>query len=414
MTETAAQAYARILKGNRDRQKKFYDANQARILQKKKDDRKELKELRAKFAAVAVAPTAAAPAPCNECAAAAVPAAAPARSTRGKKGAKAAPAPAPQPPQEKFDLPTVLAKVQQLVADKEMDKGYISSTKTLFATTQCDTLTSCLLKFDEIENKLENGLKKDGTPYSLNSKKAFAQCIVKLITILNIPISEALKQKYVVLMQEYGIKSKEQTEARQENPEYAVMPYTEYKDKINQVFPANSKQRLLASLYDEVTCRDNYGGIQIIKSVSEVDKASKQNYIVVPKSNKQKCTVIIQSYKTEKRYGTINEKVSAELSKQIRQYMTANDLTYGKALFDKDKLSDFICDMNRKIGINIGQGGVNYIRQSKISEMLDKQVLSEKGRLELAIKMRHSPISQLKYVRQVNWKDYNFNKHNDE
>ena len=31
MTETVEQAYARILKGNRDRQKKFYDLNKAKI-----------------------------------------------------------------------------------------------------------------------------------------------------------------------------------------------------------------------------------------------------------------------------------------------------------------------------------------------------------------------------------------------
>ena len=39
MNETVEQSYARIMKGNRDRQKKFYDAYQAAILQKKRVER---------------------------------------------------------------------------------------------------------------------------------------------------------------------------------------------------------------------------------------------------------------------------------------------------------------------------------------------------------------------------------------
>ena len=86
MPETVEQSYARIMKQNRDRQKKFYDANKDAILQKKKNDRSELKELRARFAAAAPAAAAAAvPAPCNECAAAAAAAAAPTRQSRRGK-----------------------------------------------------------------------------------------------------------------------------------------------------------------------------------------------------------------------------------------------------------------------------------------------------------------------------------------
>ena len=410
MTETVEQAYARILKGNRDRQKKFYDLNKAKITQKKKDDRAELKELRAKYAAAAPAAPAAAPAPCNECAAAT----APARPSRGKKGAKAAPV--PKPTEVKYDLASVLARVKELVADKKLNLGYISSTKTLFTLTGCDTLTSCLQKFDNIKHKLETGIQKygekKGEPYSLNSIKSFIQCIVKLITILNIPVSEALKQKYVILFQQYNAKSNKQTEDRQEDPEFAVMPYSEYMGKIKQLFKDGSKEYLIASLYNEVTCRDNYGGIQIVNSISDVDKSNKQNYIIVPTVKKQLCTVVIQSYKTEKRYGAINEKVSSGLSKQIRQYMDTHNLTDGDALFSNNKLSTFICDMNKKVGVTTG--GSNFMRHSKITEMLDKQVLSEKSRLELALKMRHSPVSQLKYVRQVKWDGYDFNKHNSD
>ena len=403
MTETIEQAYARILKGNRDRQKKFYDLNKAKITQKKKDDRAELKELRAKYAAAPAAAVAAA-APCNECAAAAAPA------RRGKKGAKATPS--PKQVAEKYDLPSILERVKQLVNDGKMDRGYLSTTKTLFSITGCDTLTKCLLQFNAIEDKIKNGTKKNGEPYALNSKKSFAQCIVKLITILDIPVSEALKQKYVVLMQQYCGKSNEQSEARKSDPEHAVMPYSEYMGKIKQLFKAGSKEYLIASLYNEVTCRDNYGGIQIVNGMNDIDKSTKQNYIVVPTINKQLCTVVIQSYKTEKRYGTINEKVSSGLSKQIRQYMDTHNLTDGDALFSNNKLSTFICDMNKKVGVTTG--GSNFMRHSKITEMLDKQVLSEKSRLELALKMRHSPVSQLKYVRQVKWDGYDFNKHNSD
>ena len=153
MTESTQQAYEKIVSQNRGRQKKFYDANKAAIMQKKKDDRAELKELRARFAAT---PAAAAAPPCNECAAAT----APARPSRGKKGAKAAPV--PKPTEVKYDLASVLARVKELVADKKLNLNYISSTKTLFTLTGCDTLTSCLQKFDNIKHKLETGIQTIG------------------------------------------------------------------------------------------------------------------------------------------------------------------------------------------------------------------------------------------------------------
>jgi hypothetical protein len=55
--------------------------------------------------------------------------------------------------------------------------------------------------------------------------------------------------------------------------------------------------------------------------------------------------------------------------------------------------------MNKDIGVE--KGGVNFIRQSKITQEIRKNNISPSERVELANLMRHSPVSQLKYVRML-------------
>ena len=58
----------------------------------------------------------------------------------------------------------------------------------------------------------------------------------------------------------------------------------------------------------------------------------------------------------------------------------------------------FIGKMNRKIGIP--SGSINYIRQSKISEiMAGIHRINPAEKVKLANNMLHSPVAQLKYVR---------------
>ena len=83
----------------------------------------------------------------------------------------------------------------------------------------------------------------------------------------------------------------------------------------------------------------------------------------------------------------------------LREWVAKKDLNYDDLLFPGNKtgLSDFVNKMNKKIGIQ--HGGIDYIRQSKISQELKAKEYSPEKRVELARLMKHSPVAQLKYVR---------------
>jgi hypothetical protein len=213
-------------------------------------------------------------------------------------------------------------------------------------------------------------------------------------------VDDSIKEKYKALMHVYVGKSKDQTDSRKSDPAFAVMPYATYLSKIKAEFGEKSKQFLIASLYNEVTVRDDFD-LEIVSSDREVKTNTEQNYLIVPRLVKNNCTVIIKSYKTDKKYGAIKEKVSTVLSKQVRDWMLVNKLTDGNKLFPNKKLSDFVSTMNKSIGAMTG--GINYIRQSKISEVLSKHVMSDEARIVLARRMGHSPLAQLKYVRSIKW-----------
>ncbi len=142
--------------------------------------------------------------------------------------------------------------------------------------------------------------------------------------------------------------------------------------------------------------------LMIVSSEREV-KTDGTNYVVVPRLVKNNCTVIIQSYKTDKKYGVIKVKVTTGLSKQIREYLIENKLSDGNMLFPNKKLSDYVSTMKKSIGAMTG--GINYIRQSKISEVLSRQVMSDEDRILFGRRMGHSPLAQLKYVRSIKWSD---------
>jgi len=381
------EGYQRHLELARNRQKKYYEAHSDAVKQKKKDDRRELKELRERFTNLAVAPVPA-PAPvCNDC-------------------QNNAPVPAPKSKRvvkPKFDLESVIQLLQDATdfRSESTRKGYISNMRGIFRLTNCSTLPKCLSNFNRIKKLIEEGLQENGKVYSLNAKKSFFQAIVYVIDHLHIPLTDATKEKYRVLMQVYVGSSKKQTDDRRSDPEYAVMPYSTYMGKIKTEFGEKSKQYLIASLYNEITVRDDFQ-LEIVNNEREVTN-TKENYLIVPRSVKTNCTVVIQNYKTDRKYGIIRVKTSTVLSKQIREYMQTNQLTDGMKLFPNKTLSDFVSTMNKSVGAMTG--GVNYLRQSKISEILGKQVLSDEDKIVLSRRMAHSPLAQMKYVRSINWGD---------
>jgi hypothetical protein len=270
--------------------------------------------------------------------------------------------------------------------------------RQIFRITNCPTLTKCLAGYDKIKKTIEEGLQKNGKPYSLNSKKSFFQAIVYVVDHLKVPLTDAIKEKYRVLQQVYVGNSKKQTENNKTNPAHAVMLYSTYLGKIKAEFGDKSKQFLIASMYNEVTVRDDFQ-LLIVSSEREITSDT-QNYLVVPRIVKNNATFVIQSYKTSQKYGIIKQKVSTVLSKMLRDWINTNNLTNGNLLFQNKTLSDYVSTMNKSVGAS---SGINYLRHSKISEILSRQVMSDEDKIMFSRRMAHSPMTSLSYVRSIAW-----------
>jgi len=295
-----------------------------------------------------------------------------------------------------IDQEDAIDNIETLDVSRGTKTKYINDLKTLLNITGCDDLRQCLKQSKKIISEIENAKqKRDPTlSYGINTKKSLYQTILFLITNLKIDLKESTIERYKSKFEEYKILSRDKTAENKVSNDESVMDYKEYVKKILQKFGVKSKQYLVARLYDELTCRDNYGNLEIVENMKDV-KPNK-NYIVVPR---KRITLVLQEFKTDTAYPAVHHKVSDSLDTLIRSYLSENELSYGDTLLGKSLLSSFVGEMNRAIGIE--NGSINYIRHSKITTELSSSKLSPAERIELAKKSQHSVITQLSYVRKL-------------
>lgn len=274
-------------------------------------------------------------------------------------------------------------------------KKYKDDLKRFVTITGCDDISQCLQKHSLIIKEINNGKMKNGQPYSNNTIKSVYQSILFIIDTLNIKVD---KKPYE---QEYNIrilKSNDDNAEKKENEE--VFPFKTYMEKVKDKFGDDSKMYLIASMYDELTVRDNFQ-LKLVSNVKDIPNdigvgqgVPAINYLLVPKSGNIK--IVINSYKTEAKYGIINHTFKKNVSTMIRKYITNNSIKIDDYLFGDKPLTQFVSSNNPKIGI---QGGINLFRQMKIADEI-KLAKTPEERLALADKMRHSPVSQLWYLRK--------------
>ena len=285
-----------------------------------------------------------------------------------------------------------VAKLSQLRSENVIKtdgtlKKYEGDLKRLINITNCDDISVCLKKHKQIIKEVNDSKMKNGQPYSNNTIKSIYQSILFIIDTLNIKVD---KKPYE---QEYNIRilqSNDDNAEKKENEE--VFPFKVYLEKVKEKFGEDSKMYLIASMYDELTVRDNFQ-LKIVNNMKDM-KDDKMNYLLVPRTGNLK--IVINTYKTESKYGVINHTFTKQISTMIKKYMTTNDIKTGDYLFGDKPLTQFVSSNNPKIGI---QAGINLFRQMKISDE-EQTIKSPAERLALADKMRHSPVSQLWYLRK--------------
>lgn len=280
-----------------------------------------------------------------------------------------------------FDLLQGLRDTNVIKTDGTLKK-YEEDTKRLMRLTKCDNLIDCLKDPKEISKII------DDSSYAINTKKSLYQTIVFIIDNLKLPYSTATFNDYKKHFEIY--KGKSTTEGIEKTYE-SLITFPEYLKLVKERWGENSKMYLLGRLYDQVTMRDDFQ-LMIVSKMADV--TDDKNYIVVPKTGQLK--VIMNVFKTSNKYKIEPIKLDESLSQLLREFIKKNNLKQGDYLFGSKKLTSYISNNNQLIGV---KGGTNNYRHMKATEILSDPDLTEEQRIELSLKMAHSPISQLKYVR---------------
>jgi hypothetical protein len=282
-----------------------------------------------------------------------------------------------------------------LLADL-MHTDISEGSKKLYENTAKQLLLVLYLNDDEFLSPSLNDYKKalkaiDDSDYSLNSKKNIVQFILYMadhtLLYLTSKSKEEYKTKFAVYKEDSIAQNMEKVETAPEFPLHIAL------QKIINRFGGNSKIGLISRLYSEFTPRDDF----ILKIVPNKKEAKDKeiNYIITEGDH---YTIILNNYKTSDSNGAIIYPVSEELGKDLKEYMTDNELGAGDYLFGDKKLSKFISENLNKVGIS---GGINTFRRMVISEMVDAEETTTEDRVKKAKLMGHSPLIQLRYLRKT-------------
>jgi hypothetical protein len=305
-----------------------------------------------------------------------------------KKKAISVPAtePSPEPVEAKakhdIDFNEILKGVKDLnISNRSTEEKYIADLLRLMRIVNSRYLD--LYHSKDLIEMINSSKRPNGAEYSENTKKSIYQAILFIIDNLKLNIK---KKPYE---DQFNIKkmiSIDQNEEKMNNEE--VPTFKEYLAKCKAMFGVDSKEYLIAKFYEELTLRDDFG--LILTNEINDDK----NYLLLSPT---KLTIVINSYKTNKKYGQIKHKLSKSLETLTKKYILKHKVSLGDYLFGESKLSNTITKMNQALGYS---GGINLFRHMKITQVLNKESNHE-TRLKLAAAMKHSNVIQKAYLRKA-------------
>jgi len=183
-----------------------------------------------------------------------------------------------------------------------------------------------------------------------------------------------LHDNYKDLYKRFDFLTREQTK---QNKNVELHDIDDYVLRVLDKFGQNSKQYLVAKLYQESTRRDDFQ-LKIINNISQAND-NLVNYILVP-TTRAVCEIINNSHKTGHVYEPLIKKLSQNLSNLIRTYITNHSLKYGDYLLGKSSLTLYVSNMSKEIGL--AGNTINTLRKMYITKFLSvPRTLEERQRI---------------------------------
>jgi len=227
--------------------------------------------------------------------------------------------------------------------------------------------------------------KLNSTDFKANTRQTNYTAILKVIHTLDVKLSSAIKKKIVHAFQSSKIKAHEYAA----EPKEDVITFDEYMKRLEDKFGKESKEFLIASIYKEVPVRDDLQ-LKIVNSVKEATD-QKINYLVLTQSPKGR--IIINHFKTENKHEPADVILTTSLTNKIKKFVNAKN--FKEYLFTDKSLTSFVSKMNKTIGL---KGSISLFRHMIVEDFL-KTARTPEERVEMAEKMKHSPATQLNYLR---------------
>lgn len=298
---------------------------------------------------------------------------------------------------EPVSLQKAVEGIQQKVESPNSQRIYINTLRTFMETiAKCTDLFDCLSDSQRVIDIIDSAKPKNSEQvYSINSRKTIYQTILKLITILDLTIPQTAVDAYKEKFEELKLESLDQTKERVASDDKKVMTFEKYLPMVREKFGEGSKEYLIALLYQLYGFRDDLQ----LKIVSKKPDSQEENYIVIPRLNIGKHYIILNHFKTAKRNGQQIVDIPMSLAKVIRAYAKSHGLGEGSYLFGNERLSGFIKKFNEKLGLPIT---INTYRQMRVSSVLSSDVKpTAKERVKLAKEMNHTPMTSERYARKI-------------
>ncbi len=282
------------------------------------------------------------------------------------------------------------------ITSNDTRKTMVSDTKRFFNNAECSSLRCLKSDYKLAVNRVEEGFVSKGKNIGSNfSAGTLRSTFTTLATIIERYVGKFIPKKALKFIQDKVKEYKSQaTDEYIENQEVVYPTFSIYKQKIEDMYGKDSKEYLITSLYEAFAVRDNYGGIPILTTPPTPLKKATTNYIVIKKNYSY---IVLSKFKTSNEYDTLRLTLPASVDKLMKKYIATNNIQIGEPLFDEDKLSTFVSNMNDSIGYG-DLGGINIFRHMRVSE-LDGATYAEK--VQLANIMGHSVITAKQYKRNI-------------
>lgn len=298
------------------------------------------------------------------------------------------PPPPPEIKKTEYTLEEMIDVFRATITKENTLRKYISDVKRVFKLSGITSFTGTLVEYIQIKDAVQN------STYSLSTIKGSFQAILVFITNSKMDVPLSIVSNYDNIHKVAKIRCEDQVEKRKTELEFAVIPFTEYHTKIREHFGVDSKENVIACLYNEVICRDDLASLKIVRHVA-YDNGVDNILFIDPR--RKVSHIILNRYKTSNIYGKYVKSFSPELYSIVTNYIQRNNLA-GFLFPDEYEsgLSSFVTNMNKKIEID---QGINYIRHSKISEFLQRTDLTPEIRYRFSCDCFHSESMQRQYKR---------------